>query len=70
VSRQKRPRPGELRQWKFSLVKDKLKGGLGGGEFFTVIDVDGVRVDVMNSDGTTEGYFLDWLMNNSVVVKS
>jgi len=69
VSRQKNPKPGELRQWSYPSLSAKFKGETRVGEFFTVVTVDGVRVDVLDTTGHIQGYFIKWLVDNSVVIE-
>ncbi len=69
MSRQKNPKAGELRQWSYPSLSAHYKGETGVGEFFTVVTVDGVRVDVLDTNGNVQGYFIKWLVENSVVVE-
>jgi hypothetical protein len=66
VSEKHLPVPGEIRKWHYThypSLLDKVDG-----DVFTVVGVEGVRVDVLHNSGKTEGYYLDWLVENSVVI--
>lgn len=48
---------------KIGQVREFAWGGM-----FLVVGIDGVRVDIIKSCGTTDGVFMDWLCKNSSVI--
>lgn len=58
---------GQLRQWIFSTT-GRYCTARERGKCFLVVEVDGVRCDTLQESGSTESYFVDWLVKNSVDV--
>lgn len=58
---------GQLRQWTFSTTVS-LQTPPKRGKCFLVVEIDGLRCDTLQESGSTESYFVDWLVKNSVDV--
>lgn len=52
---------------KFKINIGQLRQFTSGGKFL-VVNIEGVRVDIIKSSGIRDGVFIDWLCKNSFVI--
>jgi hypothetical protein len=62
---------GQLRRWKFVSGDNATIGGanLREGKCFLVVDVEGIRCDTVQDGGSSESFYVEWLINNSEYVR-
>jgi len=63
---------GQLRQWNFVREGKVAVAGFSpsqGGKSFLVVGIDGIRCDTLQEGGTTESFYVQWLISNSRPVK-
>ena len=62
---------GQLRRWKFISGDYAAMGGpnVREGKCFLVVDVEGIRCDTVQDGGSSESFYVEWLINNSEHVR-
>ena len=61
---------GQLRRWKFVHKEPGFVPSPRQGKCFLIADVEGIRCDTVQDGGTSESFYVQWLVLNSEPVGS